>query len=909
MKIGKLFFLLLVSMLLNGCDGDSAMSPSSPTNPSTTTSELPAELLEAFGADPNKADTDGDGLSDEFEIKYGYPFIKPDSTDTDGNGIGDADEDLDSDGLTNIQEQQYKTDSLTKDTDGDSLSDGDEVLTYNTNPLVADTDGDDIPDGREVANGSDPLVSDAGKVVTSKNAETIIDPSTGAETNISVSLTGAGDLAGKLVVRGASDIDIPGQVGKQYDISFDGTDLSTLQGAEVTLPYDETDSDAADPSKLVIATINPITGLWEQLPSTIDYANKTITATTTHFSDYVVINGETHNNYLSTIQQTCDAITDPDALPTDAVLVIDSSGSMTSNDPSNIRRSAAKAFVDQMKATDQVAVVDFDSSARLAIGLSGNKTAINNAIDTIDSSGGTNIGAGVSLALQQLQNSDRSKIRAIILLTDGQGSYDTNLTTQLASQGVRVFTIGLGSSVDTALLNSIANATGGKYKQISDANGLVGIFKEFSSVFGDDGTDTDKDGLTDCQETQGIFSAGFGIIKTDIYKTDSDGDGLPDGVEVGVPYKTPIYVGTPWTSKAISDPNNDDTDSDQVSDYDEFDEDTNPLARDSDFDGFSDLDELENGSDPNDINDPAEQKVISTSRFTNAINYAKKWLEVNVDFTKGAIGGEWIEVDTWAEFTGLTVMNFVPTCGVSDLSNSIAEYIKGEYISGSITFAAAGTGVAECVSAVSTTGSAGAAAPVFIYTVTADGGTALARQVFITAKFLKKLGTSQKVIAKFYRVLSGINIGGVTVDDILIPVIKQIDGSTFNALVKSGLSESDALKAMAGMLKKGTYAQKLGKAGEDAVRAVYDIGKKPVEPIRINGRPRIPDGLTDDTLNEIKNVKYQGLTRQLQDYLQYAKGSGRDMVLWIRGEPNKTVFSKVLQEKVDSGEIIIKYIP
>ena len=65
-------------------------------------------------------------------------------------------EDPDRDGLTNLQEFQTGTNPNIADTDGDGLSDGDEVNTYHSNPLVADTDGDGLWDGLEVATGSDP---------------------------------------------------------------------------------------------------------------------------------------------------------------------------------------------------------------------------------------------------------------------------------------------------------------------------------------------------------------------------------------------------------------------------------------------------------------------------------------------------------------------------------------------------------------------------------------------------------------------------------------------------------------------------------------------------------------------------------------------------------------------------------
>ncbi len=107
-----------------------------------------------IGTDVNVPDTDSDGLTDYQEVYI--TETDPTVYDSVTEGISDADVDPDSDGLTNIEEIKLGTDSLCSDTDGDDISDYDEVNVTNTDPLSKDTDGDGIKDSTELRFGLDP---------------------------------------------------------------------------------------------------------------------------------------------------------------------------------------------------------------------------------------------------------------------------------------------------------------------------------------------------------------------------------------------------------------------------------------------------------------------------------------------------------------------------------------------------------------------------------------------------------------------------------------------------------------------------------------------------------------------------------------------------------------------------------
>ncbi len=111
---------------------------------------LDIEQENQLGTSDLDSDTDGDGLSDYDEVfVYG---TDPTRADTDGDGLSDSFE---------LSFQPSSLNPLSSDTDGDGLSDASEVNTHGTDPNNPDSDGDMMGDGWEVAHGFNPLTGGA----------------------------------------------------------------------------------------------------------------------------------------------------------------------------------------------------------------------------------------------------------------------------------------------------------------------------------------------------------------------------------------------------------------------------------------------------------------------------------------------------------------------------------------------------------------------------------------------------------------------------------------------------------------------------------------------------------------------------------------------------------------------------
>ena len=537
---------------------------------------LTDELERSFGTDINKSDTDGDGLSDYDELNiFGYnPLLQ----DTDADGISDADEDYDEDGLTNIEEIRNGCSPTLSDSDNDMLSDFDEINVYGTNPCNKDTDGDGVDDGTEVECGSDPKVKEDSfetKTYTGKVDE--VTPVIAAASVIT-DPAGAGTLSIEEVSPGENPLigaNIAGYLGSAYDFITEGTLLS----AEITFEYDTSLGEIGDAFQPRIYYVNEETGIFEELPNQT-VTNGSVSVAVTHFSTYILLNKVEFDKVWETEIKPQDGQTNQ-YTGIDTVFVIDSSGSMGSNDEAGLRKQAAKDFASKLGNNDRGAVIDFDSSASVYQTLTNDHDLLNSAIDRINSSGGTSLSAGISKAIDLFTDDSYTRTDAykyIVFLTDGSGSYNEKYTLEAKDNNIIIYTIGLGSGVEEDVLKSIADGTGGKYYFASAANSLPDIYEEVSFETIDYVTDSNNDGISDyytklLNDGKLTLNGSYDLIDVlEIYgeeNADWDNDGLKNGEEIQV-----CTNGNKVYAKMQS----------------------NPILKDTDGDGFSDYEELQNGT-------------------------------------------------------------------------------------------------------------------------------------------------------------------------------------------------------------------------------------------------------------------------------------------------------------------------
>ncbi len=149
----------------------------------------------------------------------------------------------------------------------------------------------------------------------------------------------------------------------------------------------------------------------------------------------------------------------------DIVLAIDRSSSMTGS-KMQAAKGAARSFAELLDVRyHKLGLTTFSTAAVVEVGLTADVGHVIEAIElvTMEDLGQTNISAALAAAQDNLQAEGRPEaLPAIVLLTDGQHNADTSDPRQIAevarNRGTVIYTVGLGTDVDEAMLTSIAGS-------------------------------------------------------------------------------------------------------------------------------------------------------------------------------------------------------------------------------------------------------------------------------------------------------------------------------------------------------------------------------------------------------------------------------------------------------------------
>jgi len=200
----------------------------------------------------------------------------------------------------------------------------------------------------------------------------------------------------------------------------------------------------------------------------------------------------------------------------DIILCMDVSGSMGSRDILPSRMDVAKEVAIDFvlsRPVDRIGLVIFSGESFSQVPLTTDRNTLISQIQSLESrrylKDGTVIGEGLATAVDRLSKSN-AKSRVIILLTDGkEDAPDTRLIDPLTAleiakaKGVKVYSVGMGVKpstiveiignkpqqknpamdfIDEALLQRIADETGGKYFRAKDKEGLQNIYRQIDQL-------------------------------------------------------------------------------------------------------------------------------------------------------------------------------------------------------------------------------------------------------------------------------------------------------------------------------------------------------------------------------------------------------------------------------------------
>jgi len=168
-------------------------------------------------------------------------------------------------------------------------------------------------------------------------------------------------------------------------------------------------------------------------------------------------------------------------------IIVDCSGSMSGDSISQTRK-ALYEILGMLRPEDMFNIIRFGSSYQMLFPMpmfadASNLKKAKNLLEVLNADmGGTEIGQAIASAIRGKPHSKTS--REVLLITDGE-VWDWEQVTAMASEsGVRFFTVGVGSSVSEAFVQTLADHTGGSCELVSPMEDMAEkIVRHFKRIY------------------------------------------------------------------------------------------------------------------------------------------------------------------------------------------------------------------------------------------------------------------------------------------------------------------------------------------------------------------------------------------------------------------------------------------
>lgn len=410
----------------------------------------------------------------------------------------EKDGDEDSDGLTNEEEYELGTEIFCTDSDGDGLSDYEEIKTYNTNPLKEDTDDDGIKDINEILLGLNPLSKDSNNDGILDSDEIVEYTAENSELGIRIAMKGNANISDTQIdTVEINELDnIEAKISSIYSFNTSGE----LETANVEIAYDETviTEKGIDEKNISLYYFNPIDYTFEKVETQIDTENNIAKATLEHFSMYLLADKTKMVNSLSNqimfvidnsaSMYTAEQIAKKN-LNTDAN--DESFEDVVGNDPEYKRLEFVSELINKLDANFEYGISKFTADYTEVCKMGSNNEKIKRALADIKKNGenfnGTYIGASIYMAALCFPTKSAFN-RYIVLISDGEDTAPSKgiirdwAIATAKEKNIKIITIGIGKDIDQADLRKYAEKTGGKYYHVDNANALEDIY---TSLYGE----------------------------------------------------------------------------------------------------------------------------------------------------------------------------------------------------------------------------------------------------------------------------------------------------------------------------------------------------------------------------------------------------------------------------------------